>query len=105
MLDNHPKLKYGDLVVNPVSELTSIPRFLDLPYSDDMANYYAGKTRKESSLSAEDIQDFEGIAGDLLRDNGYPCRVTLAMKPSPPGSSPACNGRTLRAGAETTPPG
>ena len=88
------QLRYEDLVANPVSELTSIARFLDLPYSDDMANYHAGKTRKESGLSAkaawlppvqglrdwrehmssEDIRVFEGIAGDLLCDIGYPCQ-------------------------------
>ena len=89
------QLRYEDLVANPVRELTSLARFLDLPYSDDMANYHAGKTRKDSGLSAkaawlppvqglrdwrqdmsaEDIGVFEGIAGNLLRDNGYQCHV------------------------------
>jgi len=89
------QVRYEELVANPVNELTSIARFLDLAYSDDMANYHDGKTRKESGLSAKaawlppvqglrdwrqemsagDIRVFEGIAGNLLRANGYECHA------------------------------
>ena len=84
-------LKYEDLVAEPESRLEAIARFLDIPYSDDMANYHAGKTRHQpglsaksawlppvknlrdwrTSMSAEDAAVFEGIAGGLLKENGY----------------------------------
>lgn len=86
------QVRYEDLVENPVKELTAISGFLDLPYAESMANYHAGKTRDKPGLSAksawlppvknlrdwrkdmtpEDIGVFEGIAGPLLRANGYP---------------------------------
>lgn len=88
------QIKYENLVANPEKELESIALFLDIPYSDDMANYHAGKTKSAPGLSAksawlppvknlrnwrndmppEDVDVFEGIAGDLLRDNGYTCQ-------------------------------
>lgn len=87
------QVKYEDLVDEPERELRAIAGFLDIPYSDAMANYHAGKTRSHPGLSAksawlppvknlrdwqkdmspEDISVFEGIAGPLLRENGYIC--------------------------------
>jgi len=90
------QVKYEKLVANPEKELQSIAMFLGIPYSDNMANYHAGKTKHAPGLSAksawlppvknlrdwsndmppEDIGVFEGIAGGLLRKNGYSCRET-----------------------------
>ena len=87
------QVKYEDLVENPKKELQAITTFLDLPFSDAMSNYYIGKTKHTPGLSAksawlpptrnlrdwrkdmpvEDVNVFEGIAGDLLRDKGYTC--------------------------------
>ena len=87
------RVKYEELVANPEKELKTIALFLGIPNSDAMANYHAGKTKYAPGLSAksawlppvknlrdwrsgmpaEDIGVFEGIAGDLLRKNGYSC--------------------------------
>ena len=91
--DLYLQLRYEDLVTQPEQELRNVARFLNLPYSGDMVNYHAGKTRHEPGLSAksawlppvqglrdwrqemseEDVGVFEIIAGDLLRENGYEC--------------------------------
>lgn len=90
------RVKYEDLVAGPETSLKAIAGFLGIPYSDDMVNYHEGKTRHEPGLSAksawlppvknlrdwrtdlspEDIEVFQGIAGDLLRENGYSCKDT-----------------------------
>ncbi len=87
------QLKYEDLVARPEKILRDIAGFLEIDYSDSMANYHAGKTRNQPGLSAkkawlppvknlrdwreamtpEDIGVFEGIAGALLKTNGYQC--------------------------------
>lgn len=96
-------VKYEDLVENPEKILQAIALFLGIPYSDAMANYHAGKTRYAPGLSAksawlppvknlrdwrndmppEDIDVFDGIAGDFLRENGYSCLD------NPPGNKAA----------------
>ncbi len=94
LADNHfYQVRYEDLVDEPEKELQAIAGFLNIPYSGAMANYHAGKTRNRPGLSAksawlppvrnlrdwqkdmspEDIGVFEGIAGPLLRENGYLC--------------------------------
>jgi hypothetical protein len=87
------RVKYEDLVAYPERELQSIAFFLGIPNSGAMANYHAGKTKHtpglsaksawlppvknlrnwRNDMSAEDIGVFDGIAGDLLRENGYSC--------------------------------
>lgn len=87
------QVKYEALVENPEKTLRAIALFLGIPYSDAMANYHVGKTRHTPGLSAksawlppvknlrdwrkdmplEDIDVFEAIAGDFLRENGYSC--------------------------------
>lgn len=97
------RVRYEELVVEPQKELKAISTFLDIPYSDSMVNYHVGKTRHKAGLSAksawlppvknlrdwrndmshEDIDVFEGVSGDLLRENGYECRdriPTAAVK-------------------------
>ena len=91
--DFYLRVKYEELVAHPEDELQVIASFLGIPNSDAMANYHAGKTKYAPGLSAksawlppvknlrnwrnkmpaEDIDVFEGIAGDLLRANGYSC--------------------------------
>lgn len=92
------QVKYEKLVAKPKEVLRGIAKFLDIPESDAMANYHVGKTKNAPGLSAksawlppvknlrdwrkdmspEDIAVFDGIAGELLRENGYSC---LAKSP------------------------
>jgi len=87
------RVRYEDLVAEPGHQLEAIATFLDIPYSESMVNYHEGKTRHEPGLSAksawlppvknlrdwrtdmaaDDIEVFEGIAGELLRQSGYSC--------------------------------
>lgn len=103
------RVKYEDLVAEPENRLEAIARFLGIPYSVSMVNYHKGKTRHKPGLSAksawlppvknlrdwrtgmsaEDNEVFEGIAGDLLREIGYP------LSDSQP--SAAVNARVSRA--------
>ena len=89
--DHYLQVRYEDLVAQPESTLEEISGFLGIPYSEAMANYYVGKVRHGSGLSAksawlppvqnlrdwrksmstQDIDVFEGIAGQLLQKNGY----------------------------------
>lgn len=91
--DHYLQVKYEDLVAQPERTLEEISGFLGIPYADAMANYFVGKVKHESGLSAksawlppvqdlrdwrksmssQDIDVFEGIAGQLLQDNGYDC--------------------------------
>ncbi len=86
------EVKYEDLVAEPERELRRLAAFLDLPYSEDMANYHRGKTRSDPGLSAKqawlpptaglrdwrtalerrELALFEALAGDLLVACGYP---------------------------------
>ncbi len=90
--DLYCEVRYEQLVSNPPESLRRIARFLDLSYSERMANYYEGKTRYEKNLSAKsawlpptaglrdwhanmsgrDVELFEAIAGDLLDILRYP---------------------------------
>ena len=92
--DFYHRVKYEELVAEPEKELGTISTFLGIPYSESMANYHAGKTRHQPGLSAksawlppvknlrnwqtdmspEDVDVFEGIAGELLSKSGYSCR-------------------------------
>lgn len=85
------ELKYEQLVGDPSAELSAIADFLKIPDSEEMANYFAGKTKDNPNLSAksawlpptqglrewrhqmdeEDVAVFEGIAEALLRQLGY----------------------------------
>ncbi|MFQ5548275.1 MAG: sulfotransferase [Woeseia sp.] len=85
------ELKYEDLVADSQALLSAIAAFLQIPDSEKMADYFAGKTIKNPHLSAKsawlpphtglrdwrnqmmekDIAVFEGIAGKLLAQLGY----------------------------------
>lgn len=91
-------IRYEDLVADPTATLTSITDFLDLSYSDEMQKFHVGKTRSapglsaksawlpatqglrdwQHDMSAEDLSVFSLIAGDLLRECGYPCEQPSA---------------------------
>jgi len=84
---------YEDLVEDPEKTLRGITDFLCIPYSDKMADYHVGKTRRAPGLSAKsawlppvrnlrdwrqnmsrtDVEVFTGIAGPLLREFGFEC--------------------------------
>lgn len=92
--DFYHRVKYEELVAEPEKELEAIATFLGIPYSESMVNYHEGKIRHQPGLSAksawlppiknlrnwqtdmssEDIDVFEGIAGELLSECGYRCR-------------------------------
>ena len=85
------ELKYEDLVGDSPAQLSAIAAFLQIADSEKMANYFAGKTKKNPNFSAKsawlppskglrnwrnqmvelDIAVFEGIAGELLKQLGY----------------------------------
>lgn len=84
-------LKYEDLVEDSPVPLSAVAAFLQIPDSEKMANYFAGKTKRNRNLSAKsawlpptkglrdwrnqmvenDIAVFEGIAAELLNELGY----------------------------------
>lgn len=85
------EVKYEDLVAEPRATLSQVAEFLGIRDSDDMHQYFQGKTRLEPGLSAksawlpptkglrnwrtqmrpEDLAVFEAIAGALLQGLGY----------------------------------
>jgi len=89
--DLYYQLRYEHLVGDPSTELSAIADFLNIPDSEEMANYFAGKTKSNPNLSAksawlpptkglrewrhqmdeEDVAVFEGIANALLEQLGY----------------------------------
>lgn len=97
--EQYLEVRYEQLVADPEGELRRIAAFLDLDYTPQMATYYLGKTRSDSSLSAKsawlpptpglrdwrtsmakgDVALFEALAGDLLDQLGY-----ARAAPSPP---------------------
>ena len=85
------EVKYEKLVADAPKLLRAAAEFLQIPYSDNMGNYFKGKTRNNPKLSAksawlpptsglrnwriqmkrEDIAVFEAVAGELLEQLGY----------------------------------
>lgn len=88
---SHVEVRYESLVAEPESNLRKLAEFLQIPYSPDMVNFYAGKTKSAPGLSAksawlpatkgirdwrvsmhhDDLELFEALAGESLRDFGY----------------------------------
>lgn len=84
-------LRYEQLVRTPGIECRKIASFLELPYSESMEHYYEGRTKTDGHLStnaawlpptpgrrnwrdqltAEQIERFEAVAGNLLDLLGY----------------------------------
>lgn len=89
--DRYQEVSYEQLVDRPEDTLKALSGFLGLPYSEDMVHFYRGKTRKDPglsaksawlpatkgirnwrrSMSAEDVELFEALAGDWLTAFGY----------------------------------
>ena len=79
------EMRYESLVSRPTETCTALCTFLGLPYDDAMLRFYEGQTKPraarpitaglrdwESQMPAEDVEKFEAVAGELLRDLGYP---------------------------------
>lgn len=91
----HLKIRYEDLLFNPEMELKKVCEFLEISYNDTMLNFYQDDLNDEplntrdwkmktlepldntnslkylKILSQEEIQIFNKINLDLLKNNGY----------------------------------
>jgi len=85
------EMRYESLVTNPAKECQALCEFLAVPYDEAMLRFYEGRTKKQSGLdakhawlpvtpglrdwrsqmSAENLKEFEAVAGDLLEELGY----------------------------------
>ncbi len=85
------EVRYEELVSQPATTLGTICEFLEIDASEQMANYHLGKSRARGGLSAksawlapqqglrdwrrdmasEQVQLFETLASDALREFGY----------------------------------
>ena len=94
------ELRYESLVSNPEEECKGLCTFLGLPYDEAMLRFHEGRTKADpdldaesawrpitpglrdwrSQMPAEDVEQFEAAAGDLLDELGYPRAV---MHPRP----------------------
>jgi hypothetical protein len=86
------EIRYESLVENPAEECTRLCGFLGLPYDGAMLRFHEGRTKESPSLDAkhawlpvtrglrewqsqmppDDVERFEGVAGELLNELGYP---------------------------------
>jgi hypothetical protein len=86
------ELRYEALVARPAEECAKLCAFLGVPYGEAMLRFHEGRTRSEPGLStkdawlpitpglrnwrtqmsAEDLECFEAVTGDLLDELGYP---------------------------------
>jgi Sulfotransferase family len=89
------ELRYERLIADPAGEAESLCAFLKLPFDPAMLRFHEGRRRREPGLSAkkawlpptpglrdwrkemsaEDVERFEAVSGDLLADLGYPRAV------------------------------
>lgn len=89
--DLYYEIRYESLVANPADECKALCSFLEVPYSESLLRFHEGRTRTEPGLnakeawlpitpglrdwrrqmSAEDVERFEAVAGDLLEELGY----------------------------------
>ncbi len=98
------EMRYENLVTHPENECAKLCDFLGLPYDNAMLRFHEGRTRTDpglsakkawlpitpglrdwrSQMSAEDIERFEAVAGDLLNELGYsrafPCLRPETLK-------------------------
>jgi Sulfotransferase family len=86
------EVRYESLVAHPATEVRSLCAFLELPYEEAMLRFHEGRRREgpglsakkawlpptvglrdwRTEMSAQDIDRFEAVAGDLLDELGYP---------------------------------
>jgi hypothetical protein len=89
------EVRYEALVADPAGELERLCAFLELPFEEAMLRFHEGRRRSESGLSAksawlpptpglrdwrtqmsaEEVERFEAVAGELLDELGYPRAV------------------------------
>jgi len=89
--DVYREVIYEDLVAQPERVLRDLADFLGLPFAQEMVEFHVGKVRDEPGLSAKeawlptmsglrdwrkkfsanDLELFDALAGDLLTDLGY----------------------------------
>jgi hypothetical protein len=90
--DTYYEVRYEALIADPAGEAESLCAFLGLPFDAAMLRFHEGRRRREPGLSAkkawlpptpglrdwrkemsaEDVERFEAVAGDLLDELGYP---------------------------------
>jgi hypothetical protein len=96
----YSEVRYEALVARPEQECAKLCAFLGLPYDNAMLRFHEGRTRDDPDLSAkrswlpitpglrdwrtqmpaEEQENFEAAAGDLLDELGYP-RAVLRPRP------------------------
>jgi hypothetical protein len=89
--DLYYEIRYESLVFDSAKECKALCKFLDVPYEESMLRFHEGRTKSEPGLdakkswlpitsglrdwrrqmSAEDVERFEAVAGDLLEELGY----------------------------------
>lgn len=113
--DLYCEIRYESLIANPAAECAALCSFLGLPYDEAILRYHArrpdgipngrvtpdwrpiqrGLRDWRSQMSAEDIDRFEAVAGDLLDELGYP---RVVPRSSPENLDRAVRVRGLLAG-------
>jgi hypothetical protein len=91
----YKEVRYEALIAHPAVEAESLCTFLDLPFDESMLRFHEGRRSSEPGLSAkkawlpptpglrdwraemsaEDVEQFEAMAGDLLDELDYPRAV------------------------------
>jgi hypothetical protein len=70
------EIRYEDLIADPQLVLQGVCRFLELRYDPVMESSHPEPSRIgrwRTEMSGEERRRFEAVAGDMLRDLGYPC--------------------------------
>ncbi len=108
------ELRYESLISHPAEECARLCTFLDLQYDDSMLRFHEGRTTTdpaldakrawwpltpglrdwESQMPADDVEQFEATAGELLDELGYP---RGAPRPRPEARDRASRVRDLLA--------
>jgi hypothetical protein len=97
--ERYIELRYEQLVADPESELRRISTHAGLPFEKAMLDHGAGvdvstKPHQQSlskpltpglrdwraEMSADEIRAFEGVAGDLLAELGYPVAAAPTLR-------------------------
>jgi hypothetical protein len=93
--DAYREVRYEALIADPAVGAESLCTFLDLPFDESMLRFHEGRRRSEPGLSAkkawlpptpglrdwraemsaENVEQFEAMAGDLLDELDYPRAV------------------------------
>lgn len=94
------EILYESLIANPAEECAALCDFLEIPYDDVMLRFHEGRNGNRadmaadpawqpitpglrnwrSQMTAEDVERFEAVVGELLDELGYP-RVVSRLRP------------------------